>query len=69
VTKGNPLDRDVERVRWDVLNEYISFGRARNVYGVVLNKDANEVDVKVTKELRKKLKTAQRGGAKLKRER
>jgi N-methylhydantoinase B len=60
---GNPLDRDVERVRWDVLNEYISSGKARNVYGVVLRKDADEVDVKATKELRKKLKAALKGGA------
>jgi N-methylhydantoinase B len=64
---GNPLDRDVERVRWDVLNEYISLGRARNVYGVVLNEDADKVDTKATKELRKKLKAVQRSGAKSKR--
>jgi N-methylhydantoinase B len=64
---GNPLDRDMERVRWDVLNEYISLGRARNVYGVVLNKDVDEVDVKATKELRKKLKEDQKGRAKSRR--
>jgi hypothetical protein len=50
-----------------VLNEYISLGRARNVYGVVLNEDADKVDTKATKELRKKLKAVQRSGAKSKR--
>jgi hypothetical protein len=39
-------------------------GRARNVYGVVLNKDVDEVDVKATKELRKKLKADQKSRAK-----
>ncbi|OGO22535.1 MAG: hypothetical protein A2144_02250, partial [Chloroflexi bacterium RBG_16_50_9] len=32
---GNPLDRDVEKVREDALNEYISIKVARNVYGVI----------------------------------
>jgi N-methylhydantoinase B len=52
----DPLDRDVERVRWDVLNGCISSGKAKKVYGVVLKKDTYEVDDQVTKDLRKKLK-------------
>jgi len=32
---GNPLDRDPEKIRLDVRDEYISVKRARNVYGVV----------------------------------
>ena len=32
---GDPLEREVERVREDVLSGFISFARARDVYGVV----------------------------------
>ena len=53
---GNPFDRDAERVRWDVLNGYISTGKAKTAYGVVLKKETGEVDPKATKDLRKKLK-------------
>ncbi len=53
---GNPLDREVEKVRWDVLNEYISIEKARNVYGVVIKPVTFEVDYSKTKELREKLK-------------
>jgi len=34
---GDPLDRDVEKVRMDALNEYISVKCASEVYGVVLD--------------------------------
>ena len=33
---GDPLRRDPERVRWDVIEGYVSLGAARNEYGVVL---------------------------------
>ena len=36
---GNPLERDPERVRWDVLEELISAEAAREQYGVVLGDD------------------------------
>jgi N-methylhydantoinase B len=32
---GDPLEREPERVRQDVLSQFISFERARDVYGVV----------------------------------
>jgi len=33
---GDPLERDPERVREDVADDYVSIGRARKDYGVVL---------------------------------
>jgi N-methylhydantoinase B len=53
---GDPLDREVEKVRWDALNEYISIQAARDVYGVVLDPKTFEVDSEATADLRKKLK-------------
>jgi N-methylhydantoinase B len=61
---GDPLDREVEKVRWDALNEYISIERARSVYGVVIEPKTFEVDHKATAELRKKLKAQKKGGGK-----
>ena len=53
---GNPLDREVEKVRWDVLNEYISIRKARNTYGVVIDPKTFQVNDEATAQLRKKLK-------------
>ena len=60
---GNPLDRDPEKIRLDVRDEYISVERARNVYGVVIdpksltdNPEDVAVDIKATEMLRKKLR-------------
>ena len=53
---GNPLDREVEKVRWDVLNEYISLRKARNTYGVVIDPKTFEVNDNATMQLRKKLR-------------
>jgi len=60
---GNPLDRDPEKLKLDVRDEYISVRRARNAYGVVIdsksltdNPEEVAVDYKATEELRKKLK-------------
>jgi N-methylhydantoinase B len=61
---GDPLDREIEKVRWDALNEYISIERAKNVYGVVIEPKTFEVDDKTTTELRKKLKAQKKGGEK-----
>ena len=55
---GDPLDREVEKVRLDALNEYISIEAARNIYGVVIDAKTFEVDDEATAALRKKLKTA-----------
>jgi len=53
---GDPLDREIEKVQWDALNEYISIERARDVYGVVLDPKFFEVDDEATAELRRKMK-------------
>jgi N-methylhydantoinase B len=50
---GDPLDRDPEKVRADVLDDLVSEERAREVYGVVLTDDL-EVNEEETAELRKK---------------
>lgn len=36
---GNPLERDPERVRWEVLNELLTVENARRYYGVILDLD------------------------------
>jgi N-methylhydantoinase B len=51
---GNPLDRDPEKVRWDVIEGLVSKERAQSEYGVVLN-DQGEIDWNVTKEIRTKM--------------
>lgn len=53
---GDPLDREVEKVRLDALNEYISIQAAKEVYGVIIDPKTFVVDEKATKALRVKLK-------------
>jgi len=36
---GSPLERDVEKVRNDVIDGYVSIEAARKSYGVVINED------------------------------
>ena len=54
---GNPLDRDVLRVKDDVIDGLVSLERARDVYGVVLDSETFEVNMKETEDLRKTLKS------------
>jgi len=49
---GNPLDRDPEKVRWDVIEEHISMTAAREEYGVVLDPDTFEIEFRETARLR-----------------
>jgi len=51
---GDPLTREVELVKKDVLEEYVSKERAREVYGVVMVN--GEVDLAKTRELREQLR-------------
>ena len=60
---GNPLDRDPEKIRIDIRDEYISVQRARNVYGVVIdpnsltdNPEDVTVDMAATDKLRGELR-------------
>lgn len=48
---GDPLERDPEKVRADVLDDLVSVERAREVYGVVLTDD-EEIDKSATEQLR-----------------
>jgi N-methylhydantoinase B len=54
---GDPLERDPERVLRDVREGYISAGKAREDYGVVLTDDGNGVDPAATAALRGKLRS------------
>ena len=53
---GDPLERDVEAVREDVINGYVSIGQARQDYGAVIDPRTLVIDVKATQELRRKLR-------------
>jgi N-methylhydantoinase B len=53
---GDPLDRDIEVVKWDAVNDYVSMDKVRDVYGVVMDPKTFEVDRQATMELREKLK-------------
>jgi N-methylhydantoinase B len=61
---GNPLDRDPEKVKFNVMEGLVSFERAKNVYGVVLTQNDKEnpetitIDYPATQELRRKLKAS-----------
>ena len=48
---GNPLERDPERVRWDVIEDMVSIDAARERYGVVFRPDMS-VDLDATRTLR-----------------
>lgn len=50
---GDPLDRDPEKVRRDVVHGLVSLERAREAYGVVLDPRTLEIDAAATEQLRK----------------
>jgi len=52
---GDPLERDPERVRADVLEEFVSPEAARANYGVVLARDFS-IDAAATAELRRRMR-------------
>jgi N-methylhydantoinase B/oxoprolinase/acetone carboxylase alpha subunit len=49
---GNPLDREIDAVYEDVLDEYISVGRAREQYGVVVDAGSMQLDRAASEALR-----------------
>ncbi len=51
---GDPLERDAQKVRWDVIEELVSRESARKHYGVVLKEDLS-VDESATRALRARL--------------
>jgi N-methylhydantoinase B len=52
---GNPIERDIEDVRRDVINSYVSVESARQDYRVVIDPQSYEVDKAATEELRNKV--------------
>ena len=52
---GPPVERNPEKVRWDVINGKISIESARRDYKVVLDQDLN-IDITMTKSLRARYK-------------
>jgi N-methylhydantoinase B len=52
---GDPLERDPEAVREDVLDEYVSPEGARRDYGVVIDTRTGEVDREATRKLRQQM--------------
>lgn len=57
---GDPLERDPERVRSDVLEELVSLDAARGQYGVVLREDLS-VDEPATRALRDRIRSGTAG--------
>lgn len=52
---GDPLERDPQRVQWDVREGYVSLESARRDYGVVLEPATLEIDGEATARLRAEL--------------
>ena len=52
---GNPLERDPEKVKNDVLNEYVSMTAAQERYGVVMNRQSLQVDYERARSLRREM--------------
>jgi N-methylhydantoinase B len=52
---GDPLQREAEKVRSDVVRELVSADKARREYGVVLDPDTRQVDQDATRQLREQL--------------
>ncbi len=61
---GDPLEREIEAVRMDVVRRLVSHGAAERDYGVVMNADTFDVDVAATDRLRATL-AGKRGPTKL----
>jgi N-methylhydantoinase B len=53
---GDPLDRETERVREDIIEGYVSVEQARESYGVAIDPQTFEIDQKRTLELRENLR-------------
>jgi N-methylhydantoinase B len=49
---GNPFERDIKKVRWDVINGYVTVDHARSEYGVEIDPETLEVDVVETQRIR-----------------
>jgi N-methylhydantoinase B len=50
---GDPLEREIELVRMDVVRRLVSHGSAEREYGVAMDPDTFEVDLSATEKLRR----------------
>ncbi len=57
---GDPLDRDPEKVKDDVLDEYVSIEGARRDYGVVLTGSVEELNLRIDREATERLRAEMR---------
>jgi N-methylhydantoinase B len=55
---GNPLERELEAVREDVIDGYVSVERAKQDYGVVIDPRTFDIDIEATNKLRRELRTS-----------
>jgi N-methylhydantoinase B len=58
---GSPLEREPERVLWDVINGYVSSQAAREQYGVVIREPEMELDTAATAKLREMMRASSGG--------
>ena len=58
---GDPLDRDPEKVLWDVVEEKMTSRHARDAYGVIIDSRRRRVDAGATEKLRALRKRSRRG--------
>jgi N-methylhydantoinase B len=58
---GDPFERDPERVREDVLDEYVSLEGARRDYGVALTGRIEDLSLAVDRDETERLRAAARG--------
>ena len=49
---GDPAERDPQKVRWDVINKFVSIENAREIYKVEINPETLEIDLAKTRILR-----------------
>lgn len=61
---GDPLEREVDAVRMDVIRRLVSIGSAEREYGVSMDPDSHEVDISATEKRRKEI-AEKRGSTKL----
>ena len=55
---GNPIEREPEMVAGDVTEGYVSVGKAKEDYGVIINPETMTVDEEATRKLRDMLRKA-----------
>jgi len=50
---GEPLERDINKLEWDVLNGYVSLNAAKEDYKCIIDPKNYKIDIKKTNKLRK----------------